>query len=617
MKLRNYYLTMSRMTPLQIAWRLRRLTLQHLWKRQRRPLPTYKLRNLIATEREPFGYPLPDCVRHSVISRAQALCAGEFTFLNQQVHFAYGLPDWTYTPDGDPLWTYNLHYFEYVYDLLWAYQLTRNSTYVQQLAALVDHWIDENPFWNHIAWNPYPLSRRIVVWATLLPHLRNCPDIAPIQLDRWGSSLCQQINFLADNLEYDVDNNHLITNARALIWAGLIMTEHRHAQRWRRKGAQIMEREAHRQILADGGHWERSVSYQMVVLQDYLEVTLLLAHCNEPVPPIFTTVVNRMFDFLRALIRPDGQLPIINDTVRKYPINSTELFSVGAAYLQRSDLKLPIEGSTNIYLLWLLGLEGHDIYKKLPPSLLPQDSIALIDSGYFVMRNTVGKTTSYLLFDCGPIGPAHSPAHAHADTLSFELVVGDQAMLIDPGVYEYKAGQWRNQFRSTQFHNTVTVDGLDQSVFWGNFRTAEVANAQLNSWHASTDRISVEGEHDGYKRLSGPVNHRRQIESCGQFTWKITDILDNLQETSHHYEWWYHLFHTASVIDVNTQSCSVNFPGGKVLSISIEGPNETEVSIKEGWISEQWKTLEPAPILHISHTSPAKQVKLVTTIRVI
>ncbi|MEZ4860956.1 MAG: alginate lyase family protein [Caldilineaceae bacterium] len=616
MKLRNYYLTMSRMTPLQIIWRFRRLALQQLWRRQQRAIPAYKIASLLSPKINPFGYPLPDQFLSPILARAEALCAGEFNFLNQTVRFSHTVPDWSYSPDGDPLWTYNLHYFEYGYDLLWAYQLTQKPRYINQLSSLVDHWIVENPFWNRIAWNPYPLSRRIIVWSTLLQHLQNCPDLAVSRLDRWASSLYQQVTFLASNLEYDIDNNHLITNARALVWAGLILADHYQAAQWLRSGLRLMEREAQRQILADGGHWERSTSYQMVVLQDYLETMLLLTHCNQPIPAIFTETVVRMFDFLRAIIRPDGKLPLLNDSVQNYPINLTELFSVGAAYFKWSNLKLPVAEKLNPYLAWLMGPEGCSTYLLLASSALPTASVALNESGYYIMRGVADGVTTYLLFDCGAIGPSHSPAHAHADTLSFELVIGCQPIIVDPGVYEYKAGQWRNLFRSTRCHNTVTVDGLNQSEFWGNFRVAEIAEAQLHDWQMTTDSVWVEGQQNGYMRLKSPVLHRRRIEYREPLQWVISDILENEGQAIHQYEWWFHLAPASCTIDTEAQHCFAHFDSGCCLSITVQQPTAIQITVEEGWLSSEWKQQQTAPVVHFSCTSAKKKLQLKTILTV-
>lgn len=83
-------------------------------------------------------------------------------------------------------------------------------------------------------------------------------------------SLRHQARFLAANLEHDVPNNHLLANFRALAWVGLLLDHWPEGRRWRRRWMQGLQREMRRQVLPDGVHAERSVSYHAIVLQDLL-----------------------------------------------------------------------------------------------------------------------------------------------------------------------------------------------------------------------------------------------------------------------------------------------------------------------------------------------------------
>jgi hypothetical protein len=118
------------------------------------------------------------------------------------------------------------------------------------------------------------------------------------------------------------------------------------------------------------------------------------------------------------------------------------------------------------------------------------------------------------VFDCGPLGWGRIAAHGHADALAVTLSAGGRPLLVDPGTYAYHtSAAWRHYFRSTLAHNTVTLDGLDQSVSGGNFlwlrkATARTVEADLGA----PDTVQrVLGEHDGYARLPDPAIHRRQV----------------------------------------------------------------------------------------------------------
>jgi hypothetical protein len=117
-----------------------------------------------------------------------------------------------------------------------------------------------------------------------------------------------------------------------------------------------------------------------------------------------------------------------------------------------------------------------------------------------------------MLVDAGPLGYLSIAAHGHADALAFTLNVGDREILVDPGTYAYHTEpEWRRYFRSTPAHNTVAIDGQDQSVQAGNFMWTDHARARCIEFEAGQSRQRFVGEHYGYERLADPVVHRREI----------------------------------------------------------------------------------------------------------
>jgi uncharacterized heparinase superfamily protein len=596
---RQYALTLSRMSWLQIGWRLRRVALQRWWRVRPAISPSPVTLDLLDPSPPLFGHAPPIPEDHPATTNAQAICRGSFTFLNQTVTFASRLPDWSTSPDGDRLWSYNLHYFEYGRDLLWAYRSTGHEDYLRCLIRLIQHWIDQNPFWTAVAWEPYTISKRLISWSILLGHLHDDHLFHRECLAVMLASMVQQAKFLARNVEYDVDNNHLITNARALITTGLLLTGHPQAQRWYNQGLTLLQEHAKRQILADGGHCERSLSYQMVVLQELLETSHLLKQANEPVPPDLSKATEALYAFLVHFVKLDGTLPMLNDTVRGYPVPTADLITVSAILLQKPKPDMGTCQTAGDYLDWIIGANDWATGCTLPICQNSR-SVALKESGYFIMRAGQGDDAHYLVFDCGLIGPRHSAAHAHADTLSFELTAFNQTLVIDPGVYEYKAGKWRDYFRSTTAHNTVTVDEQDQSVFWGSFRVAEMAEARLLHWESNDIYDYVEGEHNGYNRLKSPVTHRRSIRFIKPDQWVIQDTLETDGQVEHQYQLNFHLTPAAQVTIMDKNRCRATFPKGVTLDFAAQHPPDTAVAIEKGWLSLTWKQKVVIPVLRYS-----------------
>ena len=100
--------------------------------------------------------------------------------------------------------------------------------------------------------------------------------------------------------------------------------------------------------------------------------------------------------------------------------------------------------------------------------LNPVQKDAFEASGYYKLYD--GNRA--LIFDAGKIGVDYQPAHGHCDCLSFELSVDGKPLLVNSGTYEYQ-GDLRKHFRKTRVHNTVEINGHEQSQCWGGFRVAK------------------------------------------------------------------------------------------------------------------------------------------------
>jgi hypothetical protein len=130
-----------------------------------------------------------------------------------------------------------------------------------------------------------------------------------------------------------------------------------------------------------------------------------------------------------------------------------------------------------------------------------------------------------LIADAAPVGPDYIPGHAHADTLSFELSLGSQRVLVNGGTSTYDAGEQRRRERGTAMHNTVEVDGEDSSEVWAAFRVARRAKPFGVRWGQDDGVFWLEAAHDGYRRLPGKVVHHRRWE-LQDHRLRITDTLD-------------------------------------------------------------------------------------------
>ncbi|MCP4427159.1 MAG: hypothetical protein GY803_21950 [Chloroflexi bacterium] len=518
--------------------------------------------------------------------------ANTLTLLNHPPVSLQAPVAWQSRPIDDPLWTFQLHGWE------WAWSALNDTTKRDAVLALWRDWLDQITIGQGLAWEPYPTSRRLAVWLTAWHLLEGDNQLL--------SAIAQQADYLRRHLERDLDNNHLIANAKALAWTGLLLPNLPQADSWRRLGLKWLWRSLQEQIRPDGGHFENSSSYHLAVWLDGLETALLCAACGEAVPTAVTDVLHRMGEFAWALHRPDGRLPLLNDSIEDEPLPASTLFALAARVLQREDFAPPTPDRMRSQIKF--DRETHpqrlDRYPKSKVkngqahSGASQRKLSIqtfADTGYVVARYPTEKDETYLLFDAGDLGPLHCPGHGHADTLSFELWSQGEALIVDPGTYQYPAGEWRDYFRSTAVHNTATVDDLNQSTFAGPFRLADMAQGRLLPVATDQEKPEIIGEHNGYAFLDDPVIHRRHIRFHHARQLTITDRFLGAQE--HQIALHYHLAPSQTVLERENVIKAV-YPGGTRLKLQISNSSVVgNIKIINGWISRTWYSKEPSPIV--------------------
>lgn len=386
-----------------------------------------------------------------------------FEFLGER-RAAHGSP-WGAGAPSD-LWRYNLHYFD---DLNAADAEIRREWHEEALAR----WIRDNPPGQGAGWDAYPTSLRIVNWIKW--------QLGGECFEASLESLATQARYLERRLEYHLLGNHLLSNAKALVFAGVFFTGPE-ADRWLERGSSILRRELQEQVLEDGGHFERSTMYHALALEDLLDLLNLFsafpdAARDRTLLEATRRAAQRMADWLVVMCHPDGEISFFNDAAIGIAPSPAEILRYAGDMGVQSDREI------------------HDEW----------DLTHLPDSGYVRSESS----DLVLLIDAAPVGPDYLPGHAHADTLSFELSLFGQRVVVNGGTSTYARGAIRQLERGTAAHSTVTVDGADSSEVWAAFRVARRARPHGFEAVRLPDGVRVTCAHDGYRRLGGDVIHRR------------------------------------------------------------------------------------------------------------
>lgn len=504
--------------PVQIANRLRLsvdayLTQNAGWlTRWRYALP----RVLNRDERAAFFYgarPVSDRQLGELQESADRLERGVFRLLNKELTLGYPVP---WNPGGTTrLWRYNLHYFDFALDLALLVKWRGDRRAADTLRRLMREWLGSNPVGQGVGWHSYPIARRVVNWIQAVS-LASAGAVFPEdeQAAAWLASLYQQTQFLEDHLEFDLSGNHLLANAKALVFAGIFFTGKR-AKRWFGTGQRLLWEGLEDQILEDGGHYERSPMYHALMLQDYLEVVLAFKINDREVPGWARERLIAMADFLAGMIHPDGEIPLLADS------------AFGVAHRPR-DILAAAEALLDVPGRWADASPG-PYSAMIAPEACRQNAAGprretlthFSATGYVVLRGR--DPGDMLIVDAKPMGPAHLPAHGHCSLFSYELSVGGERFIVDSGVGEYEPGPWRDFWRSTRAHNTVVVDGAEQAEIWAAFRVGQRTGLVDSVCVQHPAATLFAGVHRGFVRQKEPTPHYRFIVALPGGFWAVVD----------------------------------------------------------------------------------------------
>lgn len=515
--------------------------------------------------------------------------------------------DFRVTGDCKLVWEPNRHHQLVV--LGRAYRVTGDQRYARAVVEQLESWLDQNPFGQGMNWrSPLELGIRLINWV-------------------WAIDLIRESGLLRDELRRRVlhavylhcwentrkysrgssANNHLVGEAAGVYVACAYFQELPGAARWRAESRAILLREIQKQTYADGCTREQALGYEFFVLQFYLFCGLAGARIGEEFPRAYWSRFETMLEFLGRLAEGGDTLPLFGDCDDGYVLNLGSaphdvraLLCIGAVLSGRPDFR-SWAGAWREPAHWLFGNAGRerfDAIPTLPPGAL--ESRCFAESGYYLLQSGEAESPARIsvLFDCGELGLGSIAAHGHADALSFSLRASGTDVLVDPGTYDYFTyPAWRNYFRSTRAHNCLTVDDADQSEMQGPFMWGARATARCSRWEPRAGGGTVTGEHDGYRRLTDPVLHRRNLDLDGESgTLTVRDEIETRGQ--HTVALHFHLSEHCSVTAVHQNRCEIAVAGGRVVleldpALAMELCMGSEQPIM-GWVSRGYHRKVPA-----------------------
>jgi hypothetical protein len=422
--------------------------------------------------------------------------------------------------DHKIIWELNRH--QHWLTLGRGWWLAGDARFRDAFVSELESWLLANPPLLGINWaSALELGLRSLSWVWALELFADeslAPGEPPWIVDLL-LGLERQLRHVEGHLSrYFSPNTHLLGEALALYVCGTALPELRRSPARVATGRAILLEESTRQVLPDGGHAERSPHYHRYALEFYLLAFSVarLAH-DSAVLAAVKPVAARMAAFMRQLCDADGRYPLIGDddggelapiAGRRNDARAT--LGWAAALLDAPELALdPVPDAVT----WLtLALPEHSTHAS-PGS--PLRTTMFPESGYLAAH----RGSSHLVFDSGPHGYLNG-GHAHADALAVTIVARGLPLAIDPGTGTYTVDPTlRDRFRSSAWHNTLTLDGRSQSEPRGPFHWATTAGAEVRHLASNPSFDYAEADTNAW----APAIHERAVLFVGDDAWVVGD----------------------------------------------------------------------------------------------
>lgn len=514
------------------------------------------------------------------------------------------------------LWELNRHLD--LVTLAQAYHLTGDMRYADGAREFLESWFRQCPYPRGPNWtSSLELAIRLVNWSYAWQLLggTQSPLFEGSGGERfkraWLESIYLHLQFVRGHLSrYSSSNNHLLGEYMGLFIGATMWPLWSECREWRVFAGNAIQDEALRQNADDGVNREQAIWYQHEVADMLLHAGLIgRANGVEFSDEYWARIVD-MLEFISSVMDVAGQVPMIGDSDDGVMVRFSQepgfnayqsLLATGAVLFNRREFKAKA-GRFDDKSRWLLGDAAAARFERVPHWLDRRPvRRAFPGGGYWILGDkfeTPDETR--IVADAGPLGFLSIAAHGHADALSFTLSLRGREILVDPGTYAFHTRKkWRDYFRGTSAHNTLRLDGQDQSVPGGNFLWLKHAHAECHLFECRDDFEEWEASHDGYLRLREPVRHRRRIfYDKHAATLEVTDTLDgtgtHLVELFWHFSEGCRVKHEGAGFRIRHDEITVKLQPPAALDARLAAGQD---SPPLGWISRSYDHKSPTTTL--------------------
>jgi heparan-sulfate lyase len=532
------------------------------------------------TVKHPFNTVLKPTITEKDLKYAND--ALEHIFVGQPAypsHFCGVDINWNSRPVPDNEWVWQLHRM-YFWDAMGkVYNESNEERYAKAWCEQIVDWIIKNPRdqKHGYAWRSIEAGKRGQSWTTLFHQFLHSEHFTPKVLVPFMNSCFDHAQYLMQ--KYSSGSNWALMEAEGLAFIAFTFPEFKDAEKWKIEAIRRYNIEIDNQVYPDGHQRELSMGYHLGSIRWFYR-TYNLAKLNGQknlFPESYIKKLEKMSEIPMKLCLPDGTNAQFGDSWAGVPRQHNQKFMEWSQLFNRVDFMF-------------LGSNGA---KGIAPK---ETAYALGYSGLYSMRSDWSKEATCLVLKCGP----DAGFHGQPDNGTFTLYAGGRTLMPDAGCYIYHGDQeWRNWFRQTKVHQTLTLNGKNTGH-----------EPKLIKWETGSNLDILIVENAGYSDLT----HRRSIFFVDKRYFVIVDeaIGTGIGNVDVHFQ----LAPGKAIYNYNNLSVRSDYKDGWNVFVRTNKQKDLELSEEEGWVSYEYTKKETRPAFHyrLEKTNPNQTVRFITVV---
>jgi len=477
-------------------------------------------------------------------------------------------------PEDDIEWAWALNRHYPVTSLLSAYSETGNAKYIHYIDDFIKDWIIQSAPYPAVKsgtamWRGLEVSFRVKVWSKVFYMFINSDYISP-------ATELLILSAIPDHAHY-ARNFHGHTNWLTMEMSGLATAasawpEYKKSKEYMDYTLSAMTESLKEQIYPDGTQTELTTHYHRVALVNFYLYYTICQKANISLPKYFTDEIEKMWNYLALVMRPDGNALLNNDSDLDY--NKERIYDVAKDY-KRDD--------------WLYVATNEK--EGTPPSNGP--SFIFPYAGHLISRSGYKLEDHWSFFDIGPWGSGHQ----HNDKLHLSISAFGKDFLVDAGRFAYKgevAEKFRGYAKSSAGHNVLVIDNHGQMP---GPKLTESAIPK-NQYIITPEFDYASESFNQYEGLEGTSKHTRALLYVRDEFWVVVDKIETDRPRNIKSLWHWHPQCDVQKLENNK---IVGRHSGGQLTITPVGDNQGKVDFIsgqetpkiQGWYSKKYNQYVP------------------------